>query len=176
MPEPLPEHPVFRPDGDQLTMLSALLDCFPGQAGNPDVLVPIHPRVRQAWAQTLIKRGIVVVPELMQELPVDTGAHPEAAWLQPQRWVSRAEYAEQVAAQQAAAPASTPEQQTEQAKAMLRAVKPSLLDQIEAMKDPAQREQMAARLAEQIPTHINAVNAALEQVERAKAKEDNSDA
>ncbi|MBF6301161.1 hypothetical protein IU459_26985 [Nocardia amamiensis] len=169
-------HPIFHDDGDQLTMLTALLDAFPGQAGNPNVLVPIHPRVRQAWAQTLIERGVVVVPELMRELPLETGEHPEAGWMAPRVWVKREEYAQQRAAQAAEAPPSTPEQQQEQARQMLRAVKPSLLDQIDALKDPQQRAAMAARLEKDIPAHIDAVNAALEQIERARAKEGNDNA
>ncbi|WP_029899519.1 hypothetical protein [Nocardia brasiliensis] len=165
------EHPIFRDGGDQLTMLMALLDAFPGQAGNPDVLVPIHPRVRQAWAQALINRGVVVVPDLMTEMPVGTGEHPEAAaWLQPQQWVKREEYEQQAAARAEAAPASTPEQQYTQAEQMLRAVKPSLADQIAAMTDPEQRAAMAAQLEKDIPRHIDVVRAAQEQLEKARRK------
>ncbi|MFI6215627.1 hypothetical protein ACIBCD_26850 [Nocardia brasiliensis] len=174
------EHPIFRDGGDQLTMLMALLDAFPGQAGNPDVLVPIHPRVRQAWAQALINRGIVVVPELMTELPVGTGEHPEAGWLQPQQWVKRAEYEQQLAAQAEVAPPSTPDQQYAQAEQMLRAVKPALADQIAAMSDPEQRAAMAARLKAEIPGHIDRVLAAQEQLakarERARSKEKEAEA
>lgn len=170
----LPPHQIFRADGDQLEMLTAILDAFPGQAGNPDVVVPIHPRVRGEWAKVLIRRGVVVVPELMRELPMPTGDHPEAGWLQPMEWVGRAEYAERSAARAAAPSGSSAEQQVEQAKAMLRAVKPDLLDQIEALKDPEQRAAMAARLKAQIPAHVDAVAAALAQVER--TKEENDDA
>ncbi|MGV9818429.1 hypothetical protein [Nocardia xishanensis] len=166
------DHPIFRPDGDQLTMLTALLDSFPGQSGAPDVLVPIHPRVRQAWARALIKRGVVVVPDLMRELPVPTGEHPEAGWLQPMQWVRREDYEQQRTAQAAEAPPSTPEQQTEQARQMLRAVKPSLLAQIDALKDPEARATMARRLEKDIPAHIDAVRAAQEQIDRARTKEE----
>ncbi|MFR9767047.1 hypothetical protein [Nocardia sp. SC052] len=170
------DHPTFRDDADQEAMLTALLDAFPGQSGNPDVLVPIHPSVRQAWARTLIRRGVVVVPELMKELPVPTGEHPEAGWLQPMEWMSREKYEEHRAAQaaeaeQAAAPTDPDEQREQQARQMLAAVKPSLLAQIDALTDPEQRAAMAARLEKNIPAHIDAVRAALDQIERAQNKE-----
>lgn len=163
------DHPIFRDDADQLTMISAVLDAFPGQAGSPDVQVPIHPRVRQAWAKALIQRGLVLVPELMQELPVATGAHPEAGYLQPMEWVKRADY-EAHAAQATAAPASTPEQQKRQAEDILRVVKPGMAEQIAAMSDPEKRAEMA-RMAEQIPQHMNNLRMAQEQIEKARQRE-----
>ncbi|MGY2036625.1 hypothetical protein ACW9HF_15190 [Nocardia gipuzkoensis] len=176
MPDNELQHPIFHDDADQLTMLTALLDSFPGQAGNPNVVVPIHPRVREVWAKKLMLRGIVVVPSLMQELPVPTGEHPEAGWLQPMQWMKRREYEEQRAAQAEEPAAPTPERQEQreqQARQMLRVVKPSLLAQIDALTDPEQRAAMAARLEKDIPAHVDAVKAALEQIERARAKEEN---
>ncbi|MFC9892105.1 hypothetical protein ACFVMC_00285 [Nocardia sp. NPDC127579] len=171
-----PPHPIFHAEADQLAMLAALLDAFPGQQGNPHVLVPIHPRVRRAWAEQLIARGVVVVPELMKQLPVATGEHPEATWLQPMEWVNRAEYEARLAAQAEAAAYAPAEkadaiaQQEAQMKDVLRATKPSLLEQIEALTDPEARAAMAARLEPEIPKHINAIQAAVEQIERARAE------
>ncbi|MEV0367502.1 hypothetical protein [Nocardia fusca] len=167
------EHPIFRDDADQLTMISAVLDAFPGQAGSPDIQVPIHPRVRQAWAKALIQRGLVLVPDLMQELPVADGSHPEAGYLQPMTWMKREDYEAQ-AAQATAAPADPnapdpAEQQKRQAEDILRAVKPSLADQIAAMSDPEKRAAMAA-MAEQIPQHMNNLRMAQEQIEKARAR------
>lgn len=159
------DHPIFRDDGDQLTMLTALLDSFPGQSGNPDVVVPIHPRVRMDWAKQLIKRGVVVVPELMQELPVATGEHPEAAWLQPMEWVKKADYQ----AKQAATPQSTPEQQTGQMRQMLAALDPDLEAKIAAMSDPEKRQAMAD-MATKIPVHFDRLRMAQDAIEKARTQ------
>lgn len=171
-------HPIFHEDADQLTMWTAVLDAFPGQQGNPNVVVPIHPQVRQAWAKEIIARGGVIVPALMTKLPVSTGAHPEAGWLQPMDWVKREEYDAQCAAQaEAAASTSDAErqaamaQQETQMKDALRATKPSLLHQIESLTDPEARAAMAARLKPQAIAAIDAVQAALDQVDRTQEKE-----
>lgn len=163
------EHPIFRDDGDQLTMLTALLDAFPGQAGNPSVVVPIHPRAREAWAKTLIKRGIVVVPQLMEELPVATGAHPEAAWLQPMRWMKRADYEAQQADTAEASPG-----QREQARQMLAALDPDLEAKIAAMSDPEKRQAMAD-MATKIPEHLDRARQAQAQLDQALAQRARTD-
>lgn len=165
------QHPVFYEGADQHEMITAILDAFPGVEGAPDVQVPIPSiKIRQAWAKQLIKRGLVLVPELMRELPVAISGHPEASWLQPMTWVSREDYAEQCATYEAEAPASTPEQQRTQAEQMLRAIKPSLADRIAAMSDVEKRAELA-KMATEIPQHIDAVQAALDQLEQARAKE-----
>lgn len=174
MPDNEFEHPIFHEGADQLTMVTAILDSFPGQRGNPDVVVPIHPQVREDWAKEVIARGVVIVPSLMQKLPVPTGDHPEAGWLQPVVWMNRADYQAFRAAQAESASAAPAEQvgvtsqQEAQMKDALRAIKPSLLNQIESMSDPDARAAMAARLAPDIPRHFDAVNAAIEQIEHAK--------
>ncbi|MFI2561509.1 phage gene 29 protein family protein [Nocardia farcinica] len=165
MSDPI-EHPIFREGGDQEEMLTALLDAFPGQPGAPDVMVPIHPRIRPAWAKALLARGVRVHPELMDELPVVSTDHPEAGWLQPMAWVSRAKYAEQ----QSAAPASTPEQQKAQMEQMLQALDPHLAEKIAAMSDAERRAEMAA-MAAKIPHHIAAVADLHQRVEAARKKE-----
>lgn len=167
----MPEHPIFHDGADQLVMLTNLLDSFPGQKGNPDVRVPIHPRVREAWAKELIKRGVVVLPELMKELPVPAGDHPEAGWLQPMRWIKKADW-ERLAEQEASP--ETAGRQQEQARQMLAAIDPDLEAKIAAMSDPEKRAEMA-RMATEVPRHLDAVRLAQEHIEKARrsAKEDN---
>ncbi|MBF6328726.1 hypothetical protein [Nocardia transvalensis] len=137
MPEP-PEHPVFHDGADQLVMLIALLDAFPGQRDG--VLVPIHPKARGPWAEVLYRRGVRVHPELMEELPVSAGDHPEAAWLNPSAWVPRSEFA-----QQQAPTASSSEQHREQMCQMLQALDPKLAARIDAMTDDERRAARAAQ-------------------------------
>ncbi|WP_029932507.1 hypothetical protein [Nocardia otitidiscaviarum] len=164
------EHPIFNDRAEQLTMLTALLDSFPGQEGAPDVRVPIHPRVRQAWAKELIKRGVVVVPDLMKQLPVPTGDHPEAGWLQPMEWVKREDYE----ARRAQTPPSSEEQQTGQMRQMLAVLDPDLEQKIRDMSDPEKREEMA-RMATQIPKHLDAVRAAMEHLQKTRTHREEPD-
>ncbi|MBF6368432.1 hypothetical protein IU469_22300 [Nocardia puris] len=168
MPDNDNTHPLFHDDADQLEMIAAILDTFPGQAGNPELQVPIHPQVRRAWAAQMIRRGIVLVPALMEELPVAVGGHPEAGWLQPHQWLKRAQYERAQAA--AAESGSTPEQQKRQAEDMLRAIQPSLADRIAALTDPEQRAAMAAELEQKIPEAIDRVRAAEEHLARARSR------
>lgn len=169
------EHPIFHDDGDQEAMLAAILDALPAQAGAPGgTRVPIHPRMRLAWAKELIEqRGVVVVPSLMKKVPVLVGDHPEAGWMQPTEWVSREDYEQHRATQPDPPSAEQRTTQLEtQARDILRAAKPSLLDQIDALKDPEARARMAERLKPQAAEALNAVEAALDQVDRTSTKED----
>jgi len=139
------DHPIFNDDAEQLAMLIGVLDAFPGHRDG--VLVPIHPKARGPWAEALLKRGVRVHPELMEELPV-AGDHPEAAWMNPPRWVKREKYVEE---QDAAA--STPEQQMAVMQQLLQALKPDLAKQIESMT-PEQREQARQEQAAQFPVYL----------------------
>lgn len=139
------QHPIFNENSSQLAMLIGVLDAFPGHRDG--VQVPIHPKAREPWAKALLARGVRVHPELMEQLPV-AGDHPEAAWMNPQKWVPKAEYAE---TQEAAA--STPEQHREQMRQMLYALNPAELARIEQMS-PEEREQERERLAQQLPNAI----------------------
>ncbi|RBO87019.1 hypothetical protein [Nocardia puris] len=169
-------HPVFYQGADQLTMLTAILDAFPGQ--NDGVLVPIHPRVREKWARALLRRGVRLHPDAMEELPIASTDHPEAGWLAPQTWVSRAKYeaAHQATADaattQGAAAAPTGDARTaEQLRQMLAAVDPAMERRITTTTDPELRAQMAAEAAAAIPEYLAAIRDLTNKAEAARQKE-----
>jgi hypothetical protein len=144
-----PQHPIFHADADQFAMLFAILDVMPGHRDG--VAVAIHPKGRAPWVEQLLRRGVRVHPELMEELPAP-GEHPEAAWLNPANWVPRAKYPE---AQEQSS--STPEQQKAQLHQILEAVNPVMAQQIRNMT-PEQREQARQEQAKQLPLYMAQLN------------------
>lgn len=81
---------LFGHNASQADMLMLLLDSLPG-GQQADIKVPIHPKARRPWAEALLKRGVRVHPELMEQFPIP-GDHPEAGFMNPHKWVSAAEY------------------------------------------------------------------------------------
>lgn len=134
---------IFGEDASQLDMLVQLLDAFPGQ--NEHVIVPIPPKARLPWAKALLKRGVRVHPELMEELPAPNDRPDAGSWMTPHTWVSREEYEKQTR--------PTPEQQQEQMSAMLTALDPQMAERIAAMSDAEKRAEMAEQ-ATKIPAVI----------------------
>lgn len=121
---------LFGPDASQVDMLMLLLDCFPGQKDG--VQVPIHPKSRRPWAEALIARGVRVHPEAMEKFPIP-GDHPEAGWLNPHRWVSKAEYEKYAATRPAAGDTE------QQMMAMLQAINPTMAQRISGMTEEEKR-------------------------------------
>lgn len=121
---------LFGPNASQVDMLMLMLDNFPGQKDG--IRVPIHPHSRRPWAEDLVARGVRVHPEFMERFPVP-GDHPEAGWLNPPRWVPKAEFEEHVASR---APTADAEQQLRQ---MLQAIDPAAAARIEQMTTAEKR-------------------------------------
>ncbi len=121
---------LFGENATQADMLMMLLDSFPGQ--RDDIKVPIHPKSRRPWAEALLKRGVRVHPELMEELPIP-GDHPEAGFMNPNKWVSPEEYRKYAA--------TRPDNQTaeEQLRGLLEIVNPGLSKRIQSMT-PEEKE------------------------------------
>lgn len=125
---------LFGPGATQVDMLAMVLDAFPGHRDG--VMVPIHVKVRRGWAEQLIRRGVRIDPELMEEFPVP-GDHPEAGPLNPTRWVKRPEFDEYAKNRPTAAQAE------QQLRNLLRVIDPGRLSHIDAMSDPEKREALA---------------------------------
>lgn len=150
-----PEEP-FGENASQVEMLTMILDAFPGQRDG--VMVPIHPKARRPWAESLIKRGVRVHPELMEEFPTP-GNHPEAGWMNPSKWVPRKQFEEYEQAR------PTNAQAEQQLKNLLNAVDPQLLKRIEDMSDVEKREEMA-RQAPHIGDMLTRLNETRERLEK----------
>jgi hypothetical protein len=129
---------LFGENATQADMLMLLLDSFPGQMEG--VNVGIHPKARRPWAEALLKRGVRVHPELMEEFPIP-GDHPEAGFLNPNKWVSREEYAKYAAGR--------PDAETTegQLRSLLETINPGLAKKISSMTP----EEKAAARVEQEP-------------------------
>lgn len=147
---------LFGENATQVDMLATLLDAFPGQRDG--VMVPIHPKARKPWAEMLIKRGVRVYPELMEEFPTP-GDHPEAGWMNPHKWVPKKEFERYEQAR------PTNEQADQQLKNMARIVDPQMLARIEAMSDVEKREELA-RQAPHIEDMLSRLNQAREQLDK----------
>ncbi|WP_228002133.1 phage gene 29 protein family protein [Nocardia australiensis] len=139
---------LFGPNATQVDMLMQLLDAFPGQRDG--ISVPIHPKARRPWAEALVKRGVRVHPELMESFPIP-GDHPEAGWMNPSKWVPKAEYEKHATTR----PSS--EQSAQQMKSLLGAIDPAALKRIEGMSD-AERHEEAARQAPMVPDMLARLN------------------
>ncbi|WP_227979991.1 phage gene 29 protein family protein [Nocardia spumae] len=129
---------LFGEGASQADMLMLILDSLPGQ--RDDIKVPIHPKSRRPWAEALIKRGVRIHPELMEEFPIP-GDHPEAGFMNPNRWVSPAEYEKYAASRPDDGTAET------QLMGLLEAVNPGLAKKISSMTP----EERAAAKVEQKP-------------------------
>lgn len=151
---------LFGENASQADMLMLLLDSLPG-GQQVDIKVPIHPKARRPWAEALLKRGVRVHPELMEQFPIP-GDHPEAGFMNPHRWVSAEEYEKYAE--------SRPDDKTAETQLheLLQTINPGLAKQIRSMtpeektaaavdqqaqaQDLFQRMQGFARVAFQQPT------------------------
>lgn len=117
----------FDDNGSQVDMLAAVLDHFPVK-GMP---VSIQEPYRKSWAEQLVKRGVRIHPELMEEFPpVDAPLPGLRGVAQPGKWLTRGEYEK--------ASNATAKTQIETFKDKMRELAPEEVARIEAMS-PEQR-------------------------------------
>ncbi|WP_280186041.1 MULTISPECIES: phage gene 29 protein family protein [Nocardia] len=147
---------LFGENATQVDMLTMMLDAFPGQRDG--VMVPIHPKARRPWAEKLVKRGVRVHPELMEEFPTP-GDHPEAGWMNPSKWVPAEEFKKYEEAR------PTNAQAEQQLKNLLNVIDPNLASKIAAMSDVEKREEMAKQ-APHIGDMLTRLNEAREKLEK----------
>lgn len=151
---------LFGENATQVDMLMQLLDTFPGQRDG--IRVPIHPKSRRPWAEDLVKRGVRVHPELMEAFPIP-GDHPEAGWMNPSKWVPKAEYDKHAR--------PTPEQSEKQMATALGAINPALLERIQGMSSAEKREE-AARQAPLVPDMLARLNELRAQIDQQQKETD----
>lgn len=150
---------LFGADADQVDMLMLLLDCFPGQKDG--VQVPIHPKARRPWAESLIARGVRVHPELMEKFPIP-GDHPEAGWLNPHRWVTKDDFEQYKASRPSADDAE------QQMRMMLQAINPAMAQRISRMTDTEKKAE-----AQQQAPDMQAIFARMQDIGRQHWEQNN---
>lgn len=151
----------FPPNASQVDMLAIILDAMPAshvkQLAAP--VVPIQPKMRRPWAEQLVRRGVRVHVEEMEELPVPSTVQGGMSWLTPSKWLPREEYEKHVA--EMARPAAD---QIAEFRERVRAFDPQLVERMEAMTDDERRAAMeqqlqhlaqAAEYVERIRSEVN---------------------
>lgn len=136
----------------QVDMLAAVLDNFPVK-GMP---ASIHEPYRKPWAEQLIKRGVRIHPELMEEFPPMADPLPGLRGAaQPNKWLTREEYEA----------ATEPKRQIEKFQETMRELAPEEVKRIEEMSPEQKRLIMQAQVdrLEEVARQIADLKAALEE-------------
>ncbi|MFE2998659.1 hypothetical protein ACFXG4_27110 [Nocardia sp. NPDC059246] len=150
----------FGDNASQLDMLFAILDSFPGNnlKGVGAQNVPVQPKARRPWAERLLRRGVRVHPELMEEFPIGAAG---GGWMAQPNWVNREEYEKHVTEQ------LSPAEQVIDFRERMRAADPETAARFEAMTADERRQAMDAQIQ-----HLTDAVGQLQEIREQLAKED----